>query len=88
LPPDPKFAYFDQGFFSGYSEGLEQGGADRSSSAEVDFRKVDCSASRPAKAGSPPDQESYCEGYRRGFALGHADAFALRAEPAALEASK
>ena len=35
-----------------------------------------------------PGEESYCEGYRRGFALGHADGFLLRPEGGRLEASK
>jgi flagellar biosynthesis/type III secretory pathway protein FliH len=87
LAPDSKFASFDQGFFSGYNEGLERGGASHDSAAEIDFRKVECSASS-TKSGSASDQESYCEGYRRGFALGHADGFALRTESTPLEASK
>jgi flagellar biosynthesis/type III secretory pathway protein FliH len=88
LPPDPTFAYFDQGFFSGYSEGMERGSASQASTGAIDFRQVECSASHPAKPGSPPDQDGYCEGFRRGFALGHADGFALRTESAPLEASK
>ena len=87
LPADSKLANFDQGFFTGYGEGLERGGAEHSSTPVVDFRTVDCSASS-AKAGVSSDQTSYCEGYRRGFALGHADGFALRTESAPLEASK
>jgi flagellar biosynthesis/type III secretory pathway protein FliH len=88
LPPGSKFASFDQGFFSGYNEGLERAGAGgHASAAEIDFRKVECSASS-AKSGGASDQESYCEGYRRGFALGHADGFAQRTESTPLEASK
>jgi hypothetical protein len=86
LPPGSKFASFDQGFFSGYNEGLERGGAGHAS-AEIDFRTVECSASS-TKSGGASDQESYCEGYRRGFALGHADGFAQRTESTPLEASK
>ena len=88
LPADPKFAYFDQGFFSGYNEGLERGGSDHSSSAQVDFRVVDCSNSHPEQQGDTPAQASYCEGFRRGFALGHADGFVLRTDGDQLEASK
>ena len=88
LPADPKFAYFDQGFFSGYNEGFERGGSDHSSTAQVDFRFVDCSNFHPANQGDSPAQQSYCEGYRRGFALGHADGFVLRPDADRLEASK
>ena len=88
LPADPKFAYFDQGFFSGYNQGLERGGSDHSSKAQVDFRLVDCSNFHPEKESDSPAQQSYCEGYRRGFALGHADGFVLRPDADRLEASK
>lgn len=88
LADDPKFAKFDQGFFSGYNEGLERGGSDHSSTAQLDFRQVDCANSHPAQRNDAPAQQSYCEGYRRGFALGHEDGFALRADADRLEASK
>jgi hypothetical protein len=88
LAADPKFAYFDQGFFSGYNEGFESGGSDHSASAQVDFRQVDCANSHAATQSDSPTQMSYCEGYRRGFALGHADGFVLRPDADRLEASK
>ena len=81
---DPRFTYFDEGFFSGYNEGFDLGGSDQSSAAQVDFHFVGCAAKQ---RGSSAD-ESYCEGYRRGFALGHADGFILRPEGGRLEASK
>ncbi|HEY1525518.1 MAG TPA: hypothetical protein VGH51_04700 [Candidatus Angelobacter sp.] len=87
-PADPKFVYFDKGFFSGYNEGFDRGGADQSSSAQIDFHFVGCSNFRPAKQRDLPAQGSYCEGYRRGFALGHADGFILRPDAARLEASR
>ena len=85
---DPKHIYFDQGFSSGYGNGLRSGESDKSSAAEIDFRVVDCAQFHPASQRDVPAQGSYCEGYRRGFALGHADGFVLRPEGARLEASK
>jgi hypothetical protein len=85
---DPRFTYFDEGFFSGYNEGFDRGGSDRSATAQVDFHFVGCTNSRTAKQRDLPAEESYCEGYRRGFALGHADGFILRPEGGQLEASK
>jgi flagellar biosynthesis/type III secretory pathway protein FliH len=87
-PADPKFIHFDEGFFSGYNEGFDRGGADQSSTAEVDFHFVGCSNFHPRKQQDLPAQESYCDGYRRGFALGHADGFVLRPDSGRLEASK
>jgi flagellar biosynthesis/type III secretory pathway protein FliH len=84
---DPKFIYFDDGFFSGYNEGFDRGGSDQSSAAKVDFHFVGC-ANVPAAQRDLPAQESYCDGYRRGFALGHADGFVLRPDSGRLEASK
>jgi hypothetical protein len=86
-PADLRYTYFDEGFFSGYNEGFDRGGSDQSSSAKVDFHFVGCATSRRAKQ-SDLSEGSYCEGYRRGFALGHADGFFLRPEGGRLEASK
>jgi hypothetical protein len=85
---DPRFAHFDEGFFSGYNEGFDRGGADQSSSAQVDFHFVGCTNLRTSEQSDVPREESYCEGYRRGFAVGHADGFVLRSEGGRLEASK
>jgi hypothetical protein len=76
-----RFTHFDDGFFSGYNEGFDRGGSDQSSAAQVDFHFVGCTN------GLPPE-DSYCEGYRRGFAVGHADGFLLRPEGVRLEALK
>jgi flagellar biosynthesis/type III secretory pathway protein FliH len=86
-PSDPQFTFFDQGFSSGYKDGFEHSASVNGTSAQVDFRHVSCSSS-PAKQTGLPAQESYCEGYKRGFALGHADGFALGPDAVRLEASK
>lgn len=83
---DGRFSHFDDGFISGYDEGFDRGGSDQSSTAQVDFHFVGCVNSQ--KQHDRPGEESYCEGYRRGFALGHADGFLLRPEDGRLEASK
>jgi len=83
---DLSFAHFDEGFVSGYDEGFDRGGSDQSSTSQVDFHLVGCSNYQ--KQQDLSDKDSYCEGYRRGFALGHADGFLLRPEGARLEASK
>jgi flagellar biosynthesis/type III secretory pathway protein FliH len=85
---DPKHVYFDDGFATGYDAGLQRGGSDNASAAQVDFRVVDCGAFHPARQRDLAAEASYCEGYRRGFALGHADGFVLRPEGSQLEASK
>ncbi|SRR5579859_72490 len=85
---DPKHVYFDDGFAAGYDSGFQRGGSDNSSAAQVDFRVVDCGQFHPAHQRDVEAEGSYCEGYRRGFALGHADGFVLRPEGSRLEASK
>jgi hypothetical protein len=81
-----QFAHFDDGFVSGYDEGFDRGGSDQSSTSQVDFHFVGCANYQ--KQQDLSGEDSYCEGYRRGFALGHADGFLLRPEGARLEASK
>jgi hypothetical protein len=85
---DPKHVYFDQGFMSGYNNGFERGSSDNSSTAEIDFHLVGCAQFHPTSQRDLPAESSYCEGFRRGFALGHTDGFVLRPEGARLEASK
>jgi hypothetical protein len=83
---DLRFTHFDEGFLSGYNEGFDRGGSDQSSTAQVDFHFVGCANFQ--KQQNLSGEESYCEGYRRGFALGHADGFLLRPDGGRLEASK
>jgi hypothetical protein len=83
---DLRFAHFDEGFISGYDEGFDRGGSDQSSTSQVEFHFVGCANYQKQQDLSGND--SYCEGYRRGFALGHADGFLLRPQGAQLEASK
>jgi hypothetical protein len=92
-PDDRKFANFDQGFFTGYNDGFEHGGSAQPWVAQVDFHFVSCSNFHPAnlhsaKQSDQPTDKSYCEGYRRGFALGHADGSVIGPDSSRLEASK
>ena len=84
-PADPSHTYFDQGFLTGYNDGLARGGNDDSAAAQIDFHYVSC-----AEPAQQPDlgHGSYCDGYRRGFVLGHDDGFVLRPGNSRLEASK
>lgn len=82
-----QFVHFDDGFASGYNEGFDRGSSDQSSTAQVDFHFVGC-ANSEKQNNNLPGEGSYCEGYRRGFVLGHADGFLLRPEGGRLEASK
>ena len=85
---DPKFVYFDQGFFSGYNDGLERQASGKRSTAHVDFHVVGCSNFHPAKQSDQSAKTSYCEGYQRGFVLGAGDSAILGPEASRLEASK
>src|ERR1700739_2524750 len=68
---DARFTHFDDGFVSGYNEGFDRGSSDQSSTAQVDFHVVRCVNSK--EQANLPGEESYCEGYRRGFVLGRSD---------------
>lgn len=69
---------FDHGLGSGYRDGFAKGNASPSWPATLDFLNVSCNSSRAA---------NFCDGYRRGFALGRVDALTLR-RAYILEASK
>ena len=88
LPADPRHVRFDDGFLAGYDSGLERGGHDQSSSALIDFHTIACAELQPVSQVGVNAEISYCDGYRRGFVLGHADGFVLRTEAARMEASK
>lgn len=78
---------FDRGVASGYSDGRERTEPATRASGTLDFRNVGC-AQLTSREKELQAQESYCEGYRRGFVLGQGDALALRSEQRSLEASK
>ncbi len=88
-PNDSANVFFDRGVTLGYEDGFTQGQkADRNSAMlGVDIRSVQCSfhPTRKKEAGA---ESSYCDGYRRGFVLGHGDGLALGRGQGLLEASK
>lgn len=90
-PPseDPGGIYFDQGLTAGYQDGWQHGATSQSSSAEpMDMRHVNCGSFHPENDHDRPAQDSYCEGYRRGYYLGRTDIQVLRRDSIFLEASK
>ena len=84
---DPRNLYFDEGFSSGYDEGLIRGQHEGSLEQKIDLRFVSCQF-HPAKDQDLPAQDSYCEGYRRGYSLGHSDGIVIRPDHGSLEASR
>lgn len=84
---DPRNLYFDEGFSSGYNEGLTRGQREGSLEQQIDLRFVGCQF-HPAKEQDLPAQDSYCEGYRRGYSLGHSDGIVIRPDHGSLEASR
>jgi hypothetical protein len=86
-PADPGGSYFDQGISAGYRDGLTQGEASAPDAAAGDFSLIGCSNFHPDRPEELPAQAGFCDGYRRGFALGHGDALAMSAGRP-MEASK
>src|SRR5215472_11973335 len=79
---------FDQGVASGYRDGLRQKEPADPPRESLDFHNVGCVQRASEEQRDPSGQGSYCEGYRRGFVLGHGDALVLTPGQIALEASK
>jgi hypothetical protein len=78
---------FDRGMASGYRDGLRQTEPDPPRES-LDFHNVGCVQRASEEQSNVSGQGSYCEGYRRGFVLGHGDALVLTPSQIALEASK
>jgi len=87
-PADPRYVYFDQGFSSGYQQGLANFQKELGEARQADFRFVPCSDFHPASRQDVPAQGSFCEGFRRGYIVGRSDALVHRPERGPLEASK
>lgn len=85
---DARNFHFDNGVIAGYMEGFSHALAGNSSAADLDFRAVECTQGHGAGQQEAGVRESYCSGYRRGYALGHADGVVMRPERAQLEASR
>jgi flagellar biosynthesis/type III secretory pathway protein FliH len=88
-PGDPGSADFDQGVALGYRDGFQQGESATPAAASMDLhRQAACTQSHADVENDAFAQGSYCEGYRRGFALGRADGLISRIQFDFLEASK
>jgi hypothetical protein len=89
IPVDPQNVFFDHGLTAGYQDGFAGGRAEPQSARKkaTTIDSVTCSyhPSKPSEAAAEP---SYCEGYRRGYVLGHGDGRAIGPEQGLLEASK
>ena len=72
VPSDPANTYFDQGVWTGYSQGLESGkSSDAMEQLPPDFDR--CPPFQPSRQEDSAAQSSFCDGYQRGYRLGHAD---------------
>jgi hypothetical protein len=87
-PEDPGGIHFDQGLTAGYQDGWQQGATSQSSAEPMDMRHANCGPVHPDKDHDRPAQDTYCEGYRRGYVLGRTDILVLRRDSIFLEASK
>jgi hypothetical protein len=81
-PNDPTNASFDQGVSAGYDHGRSDGRRDDAASRKLAIYAGNCGQSRPLNAQSLDALGSFCDGYRRGYMLGQADAIALSPGPA------
>lgn len=82
---DPGNLYFDQGFSAGYDRGIDSSLKEGPQSETVEASAVECSSSQAIKAAA---QGTFCDGYRRGFVLGHADGIILGPNPMVLASRK
>ena len=83
---DPKNIFFDRGVTLGYQDGFS-GSRTEQRPRTVELDAVTCSF-RPGKPAEAAAEPSYCDGYRRGYVLGHRDGTAMGPDTGLLEASK
>jgi hypothetical protein len=88
MSSDPNNTYFDQGLASGYDSGLDLAQKDDPAAGKLDVRFIGCGQFHPARQQDLAAEASFCDGYRRGYVLGHADGIVLRPEAASLAARK
>ena len=88
VPADPRNMYFDQGFSSGYNDGVRPVQSDGASASNSDSRFVNCGQLPSAAEKDQAARQSFCQGYERGRLLGHVDALALGTERGSMQALK
>lgn len=87
-PADPRNVYFDQGLATGYDQGMAGATKNRSQTELLNMRYVGCAQFHPGRQEDLAAEGSFCDGYRRGFVLGHADGITIAPGFAALSARK
>lgn len=88
MSADPVNSYFDKGFASGYDSGLDTAKKDDPEAQKLDVRFIGCGEFHPAKQQDVAAHGSFCDGYRRGYVLGHADGIVFRPEASSLAARR
>jgi len=84
---DEKNVNFDRGMGLGYKDGFAQAHNHGSSApAAASVESVKCAYA--ANKNEAQTETSYCDGYRRGYVLGHTDGLVMGPGPGLLEASK
>jgi hypothetical protein len=73
-PADPSNVYFDQGVSAGYDHGRNQVRKDLYPTEELGIELSSCGLLQPSRQYYGAAQGSFCDGYRRGYLLGQADA--------------
>ena len=85
---DPGNVYFDQGFSTGYDRGFDHAQKAGPEAGTLNVRLIGCSQFHPSKHQDVAAEGSFCDGYKRGYVLGHADGIVLTPEATALSARK
>jgi len=88
LTTDPSNVYFDQGFSTGYDHGLDHAQRGGPAAANLNLRLIGCAQFHPGKDQDMAAQGSFCDGYRRGYVLGHEDGILLTPEAMQLASRK
>lgn len=84
---DPRNLHFDQGFSAGYERGVDSSLKQGTPPEKIDPSMVQCSGNQ-ANQMREVAQGTFCDGYRRGFVLGHADGMVLGPNPMVLASRK
>lgn len=84
---DPGNVYFDQGFSTGYDHGFDQAQKAGPEATTLNVRLIGCQF-QPGKHQDVAAEGSFCDGYKRGFVLGHADGIVLTPVSTALSARR
>ena len=78
---DPRNIYFDQGISAGYGYGLDMASKEHPQPQHPDSSTVSCPNTQSAKQIEAAVRGAFCDGYRRGYLLGHADGVVLGPNP-------